>query len=297
MRARSYFAGMNGERLAAVLEGEDVLISYADIATRPGVWAREIRPRLERRAFRSVILDSGAFTELKQRAANARAIAKGKKPRYPRPWHTDLEAYGAFCVEFGHLFDEIVTLDDIAGDVELTRRNTDYLESLGLVVVPVFHQGEAWEVLEDYVQRYDRIGLGVQRTSSGSPAAGSFVWTRDALERIPSSISVHGFGMTRFAKRLPMATTDSTTWIAEFRGVQKADDTTHYCRHPLVRDLDPYGRLALVVASYHEPERAIVVDVPDAVAKGQGRTVLQRFTPSTLRAVCTLVADPARRAA
>ena len=31
---RIYFAGMNGARLAAVLEGEDVLISYADIVRR-----------------------------------------------------------------------------------------------------------------------------------------------------------------------------------------------------------------------------------------------------------------------
>lgn len=282
---RIYFAGMNGARLAAVLEGEDVLISYADIVRRPGVWADEIRPRLERRAFRSVILDSGAFTELTERK-------RGKK----NPLHVDVEAYGRFALEHRELFDEIVTLDDIEGDVARTRRNTDYLEGLGLRVVPVFHQGEAWDVLEDYVDRYDRIGLGVQRTSSGSPAAGAFDWTREALERIPSSVSVHGFGMTRYAKRLPrMATTDSTTWIAEFRALQKADDRTHYCRHRLVRDLDAWGRLALVVQSYAEPERAIVAEISDAVAKGQGRTVLRRFSPASLRAACAGLA--VRRAA
>ena len=104
--------------------------------------------------------------------------------------------------------------------------------------------------------------------------------------------------MTRFSKRLPrMATTDSTTWIAEFRAVRKTDDGTHYCRHRLIRELDDWGRLALVVRSYSEPQRSVVVDVPDAVAKGQGRTVLRRFSPSSLRRTCASLADQARRAA
>ena len=292
---RIYFAGLNTAKFAAVLEGQDVLVSYVDIVRRPGVWADEIKPRLERGVYRSVILDSGAFTELTEKARNAKDIAEGRKPRHAKPWHTDLVEYGRFCVEHGELFDEIVTLDDIEGDVELTRANTDYLEGLGVSVVPVFHQGEAWDVLEDYVARYDRVALGVQRVN-GNPAPGAFAWTSEALERIPSSVSVHGLGMTRFAKRLPrMATTDSTTWIAEFRGVRKTEAGTHYCRHPLVRELDDWGRLVLVVRSYSEPVRPIVADVPDAVAKGQGRTVLYRFSPASLRATCAELA--LRRAA
>lgn len=277
---RIYFAGMNGARLAAALEGRDVLISYADVIRRPGVWSRDILPRLERGAFRSAILDSGAFTELSERL-------RGKA----NPLHVDLEEYGRFALDHRHLFSEIVTLDDIAGDLERTRRNTAYLESIGLEVVPVFHQGEPWEILEAYVQRSSRVGLGVQRTSSGSPAAGAFEWTAEALERIPDGISVHGFGMTRFARRLPrLDTTDSTTWIAEFRALRKSDGT-HYCRHPLVRSLDDWGRLLLALRSYEEPERAIVPTIPDSVAKGQGRTVLRRFTPSSLRAACLELAD------
>lgn len=276
---RIYFAGLNTARLAEALEGEDVLISYADILRRSGVWSREIRPRLERGAYRSVILDSGAFTELTERQ---RGVAE--------PLHVDVRDYGRFALEFGHLFDEIVTLDDIEGDVERSRRNTAHLESLGLQVVPVFHQGEPWSVLEALVRRYDRIGLGVQRVN-GRPAPGAFDWTAEALERVPSSVSVHGFGMTRFARRLPrMDTTDSTTWIAEFRALRKLDGT-HYCRHPLVRELDDWGRLLLVLRSYAEPERAIVREIPDAVAKGQGRTVLSRFTLRSLRAACLEVAD------
>lgn len=296
MAARIYFAGMNGSMTAAALEGQDVLISFADIATRPGVWAREIRPRLERRAYRSAILDSGAFTELTQRARNERARAAGKKIPHPTPWHTDLEAYGRFALEFGHLFDEIVTLDDIEGDVELTRRNTDHLEALGLTVVPVFHQGEPWDVLEDLVARYDRIGLGVQRVK-GNPAAGAFEWTAEAVARIPSSVSIHGFGMTRFAKRLPIATTDSTTWIAEFRALRKASGSTHYCAHQAVVSMSDWSRMVLVVRSYSEPSRAIVRTIPDQVAKGQGRTVLARFSPSSFRAALEACGEAAGRRA
>lgn len=295
-RVRIYFAGLNTARFAEVLEGQDVLISYADIARRPGVWADEIRPRLERGAYRSVILDSGAFTELTERGRNERAIAAGKRPPHPNPWHTDLEEYGRFVLEHRDLFDEVITLDDIAGDVATTRRNTDYLEGLGLDVVPVFHQGESWDVLEDYVRRYRRIGLGVQRTSSGSPVAGAREWTAEAIDRIPTSVSIHGLGMTRYAKTLRMATTDSTTWIAEYRGVRKPERGTHSCRHPLVRGLDDYARLELVVRSYSEPERAIERKIPDEIATGQGRTVLLRYSPASLRAACSELAIRRRAA-
>lgn len=288
---RIYFAGLNTARFAEVLEDQDVLVSFADIVRRPGVWADEIRPRLEGGVYRSAILDSGAYTELTERARNERAIAEGRKPPHPNPWHTDLGDYGRFALEDGELFDEIVTLDDIEGDVAKSKRNTRYLERLGLDVLPVFHQGEPWAVLEDYVRRYDRIGLGVQRVN-GNPGPGAFAWTSEALERIPLPISVHGFGMTRYARRLPrMTTTDSTTWIAEYRAVRTTElGTPHYCLDRRVRGLDDYGRLVLVVRSYREPERAIEREVPDAIAKGQGRTVLLRYSPSSLRATCAELA-------
>lgn len=291
-RVRIYLAGMNGARLAAALEGQDVLISYADVIRRPGVWQDRILPRLERGLFRSVILDSGAFTELTERLRNEQAIAQGKRPPHPNPLHIEIEDYADFAVEHRQLFDEIVTLDDIAGDVETTLRNTAILEDRGLEVVPVFHQGEPWSLLELYVERYQRLGIGVQRNPNGSPVKGAREWTEAALERLPDGISVHGFGMTRFAKRLTrMDTTDSTTWIAEFRAIRTTTEGTHYCRHPLVRNLDDWGRLLLVARSYLEPHRAIVPTIPDSVAKGQGRTVLQRFTPSSLRAACLELAD------
>ena len=60
-------------------------------------------PMLRAGRFESAILDSGAFT----------VLSKGIT--------VSIGDYIDFALKYGHLFDQIVTLDDIAGDLATTR--------------------------------------------------------------------------------------------------------------------------------------------------------------------------------
>ena len=283
LATRIHFAGLNTARLAKALEGEDVLISFADVIERPGVWRDEILPRLEAGAYRSAILDSGAFTV------------------YTTGREISLEAYRAFALEVADLFDLVVTLDDIAGDVATSQANTAALEAAGLEVVPVFHQGEPWSELERLVETYGTIGVGFQR-----PIKGGADWLDEVFARVPSSVRVHGFGMTRFARaepsRWPFATADSATWIAEYRALRKPNgygaevkgDHGLGGRLSWVADLDDAALLELVLASYRDDAGGQVEGLEEGSygaqleadqelgGKGQARTVLRRFSSSKL---------------
>ena len=89
-RARIHFAGINTTPLASATEGRDILVSYADVIRQPGWWERELKPRLEAGRYRSVILDSGAFTVISQGIV------------------IDVESYAAFAAEHQDLFDVVV---------------------------------------------------------------------------------------------------------------------------------------------------------------------------------------------
>lgn len=286
---RVYLAGANQSQWARVLEGQDILISFADISTRPGWWEREMLPRLRAGAYPSVILDSGAFTEL-------------SKPTY----HTDLEEYGDFLEEYGHLFAFAITLDDILGDLAKTWGNTARLEERALRVLPVFHGREPWAVLEAYVRRYDRVGLGFYRDPPKGKGGRSTIsrdqgeglspdeWLAKALDICEAAgVETHGLGMTRYAMRRGhdrLTTVDSTTWIAEYRAIRSAPKT------PLLQaaqDLprDDIGRL--VARSYTAPapiQSAADVAAIRAGAKGQAKTVIDRYGRRPFLAACVALA-------
>jgi len=208
-RARIHFAGINTTPLASATEGRDILVSYADVIRQPGWWERELKPRLEAGRYRSVILDSGAFTVISQGIV------------------IDVESYAAFAAEHQDLFDVVVGLDDIAGDLGTTWRNQATLEAAGVEALPVFHQDEPWEVLEAYAERYDYIGVGFARREGGRLAHGqkeNAAFLREFFSRVGDRAKVHGFAMTRWAgKGWPFFSVDSTTWIAEFRALRKQE--------------------------------------------------------------------------
>lgn len=276
MTTRAHFAGLNTAAFAEVLEGFPVLISYADIVRRPGVWEREILPRLEAGAYVAPILDSGAFTEL-------------TTPGF----HVSVEEYAAFIETHGHLFDQIVTLDDIRGDLARTWNNTARLVETGAEIIPVFHGREPFEVLHHYCQRFGRVGLGFARdfgriAKDQGNGLGPDAWLTQALDIIESyGVEVHGFGMTRYALTRGhdrLTTTDSTTWIAEYRAVKNTKGGTHSVA----------GQAAQVVAGMTANELAFFVllsyraemgaTVPAGVdgAKGQARTAFRRFSDHEL---------------
>lgn len=275
---RPHFAGLNTAFLAEVLVGHPVLISYADIIRRPGVWTKEILPRLERGDYVAPILDSGAFTEL------------------TTPGFTvSVEAYATFIADFGHLFDQVVTLDDIRGDLARTWKNTAELMKTGAEIIPVFHGREPFEVLEMYCRKFGRVGLGFARDRGRiskdqghgmNPAA----WLEKALDICEAAgVEIHGFGMTRYALSLGhgrLTTTDSTTWIAEFCALQKTkgDHGVKGAAQALI-DAMPRSAVALfTIASYAGAGACQAMDQLLADSWGQARTVFRRMSAADLEA-------------
>ena len=266
-----HFAGLNTAQFAQVLEGQDVLISYADIVRRPGVWTNEILPRLQVCAYASVILDSGAFTELSDEMNNERRAAKGLEPK--PVFHCDLEAYGQFALDHRDLFDVIVNLDDIRGNLARSQANQSYLEGLGLDVLPVFHQGEPWAELEALLAKHDYIGVGFQRPITGAEEFLAQFFARTL------GVKVHGFGMTSWADQFPFTTVDSTTWISEYLSVQYGAKPHGPRTCPRIKAwakrVGRDGVAQMVVDSY----QGRVAGVPEGdleLCRGQARTVLAR---------------------
>lgn len=273
-----HFAGMNTALLAEALEGHPVLISYADIIRRPGVWENEILPRLLTNRYPSVILDSGAFTEL-------------TTPDF----HVDVQEYGRFIKRHRDLFDVVVNLDDIGGDVDRSQNNLLTLEQMtGCEIMPVFHGREDWKVLEEMLDSgHDHIGVGFAREASGRIASDQGAgrnpdeFLAELFARCEGRATIHGFGMTRYSAQYPFQTVDSTSWIAEYRAIRKElepGQKGHGCTGrlaQLIARLSPQQQLRLVLDSYTaaggEPDA-------DSVEESfwQARTVIRRYDAAEL---------------
>jgi len=275
------FAGSNTPMLTEALEGQPILVSYADV--RPGGgrerWFRNtLRPMLERKAFSFVMLDSGAFTVISQGIT------------------IDVDAYAAFAADHAELFDVVVNLDSIAGDLDESRRNLETLRAAGVEAMPVFHEGETWDELETMLERSDYIGLGFARVEGGrmaNPLADRREWLAQAFAKIGGRAKVHGFAMTRHALEVPFYSVDSSTWIAEYRGLRKQTpgaifEGTHGIGGELALRLKAATMpelLELVVDSYATRAAAEPSAMDDQIerdSRGQARTVFRRFGGAAL---------------
>jgi hypothetical protein len=130
-----------------------------------------------------------------------------------------LEDYIQFLLENKDYLDLYVTLD-IIGNPEKTWEIQKYIESFGLNPLPVFHYGEDFKWLEQYVNEYEYIGIGglgqdISKSkwipNFGDPC---FEMICDTPERTPK-IKVHGFAITSpdILIRYPFYSIDSTSWV------------------------------------------------------------------------------------
>lgn len=289
---RHYFAGVNTRPLAEATRGQDVLVSFADFKKSPGLWGW-LRPMIERGHFRSVILDSGAFTELSQRK-------RGKV------FTVGVEEYGAFAAENAHLFTWIANLDDIEGDVDRSNRNLAYLEALGLPVVPVYHESESVEQLAHCIDRA-RAGRGVLAVGCQRPK-GKLV-PRNVVQFLTwlfaelagaevDDIQIHGFGLTRYATAacpcgadgFAFDSVDSTTWIAEACALERSgampqDDRLEARRAAFRATVDSYEGNEWVIPAFGRfdvHQEAFDHQVADE-AGSQARTVARRSLRAAAR--------------
>lgn len=150
-----------------------------------------------------VFADSGAFS----------AYSLGGK-------RLDVYAYGDWVLQNKHHFWVYANLDEkretTAENVMVGQRNQKILEDMGLNPLPVYHTGEPWEVLADYIKDYDYIALG---GTAGMPLSEDAIFRSYAKAfsmAEPGRTKYHGFGATAWKSLVsfPWYTVDSSSWGA-----------------------------------------------------------------------------------
>lgn len=213
--ARVYLAGPNQHSLCIWLDGHHVLESFAnhlggeDWNVSDEEAAKKKRKTDNgnlaryRNTFASMALDSGAYS-------NMTAQKRGDGPV------VTIEGYLAFAKTHGAFYDWCASYDDITGGADGNRRNWVRCMDAGIPrLMPVFHQGEPFSLLEEYCAGSQFIGLGFQR-----PIQNEAPWLDACFSRIPEGKWVHGFAMTSYL-RWPFRSADSTTWLNEMLAMEK----------------------------------------------------------------------------
>lgn len=129
-----------------------------------------------------------------------------------------LPDYTAWLRHWQPLITTAATLD-VIGDATATAHNTAALEDSGLRVLPTFHIGTPWPVLEALCARYRYLALGGMVPYFNTPAP-VMRWLVRAFKIAQEHGTVfHGFGQTTQAttSALPFYSVDSSTWSAAVR--------------------------------------------------------------------------------
>ncbi|MGW1352811.1 hypothetical protein ACWCQE_26615 [Streptomyces sp. NPDC002409] len=107
---------------------------------------------------------------------------------------------------------------DVIGDHEATARNTAALTDAGCDVLPTFHLGSPWPVLEDLCSTHQYVALGgmALHAVGGAKQRPLMAWLVKCF-RIAAEYGTvfHGFGMTsaRLVKNLPFYSIDSSSYL------------------------------------------------------------------------------------
>lgn len=183
------------------LKKYDILMSYFYLAQKKSiVELLEFIKGVEKPEDSIFFLDSGAYSAWKS----------GKK--------VNLWAYLDFIKKYHHFFTHVVCLDVIDNPVlsEVNHRiMQEELKGMGLIIMPVFHSGEPYSVLDYMVEKnYKYIGIspnnnwfeGQKRQWLGQ------VFSRWDFDQL--GIHTHGFGYQSLegVQRYPLTTCDAATW-------------------------------------------------------------------------------------
>lgn len=150
-------------------------------------------------------LDSGAFSA------------------YSRGAPVTVDAYGEFLGRYSGQIEYYANLDAIPdGSVqraaEDTRSNQRAFEAKGLSPIPVFHKGEPFSFLEEYIEQYPYLCLGglVSDSDIDNEQFFNHVWKHFLTNPDGTpKLKVHAFGMTslKLLKQYPWYSADSSTWL------------------------------------------------------------------------------------
>lgn len=132
-----------------------------------------------------------------------------------------VEDYSDYLDRHGHLFEVVASLDVIQ-DWRGSKRNLEYLRRRGHdAVLPVFHGGEPWGLLDEYCASADYIALGGIAGANISTKDPKVVRWIDRCFDIAAKhgTRIHGFGLSAYAvlRRFPWASIDTTAWHSGIR--------------------------------------------------------------------------------
>jgi hypothetical protein len=152
------------------------------------------------RPYPEVFLDSGAFSAFSQGAT------------------IDIQAYCDYIKRFKHLFTVYSNLD-VIGSAAGTRTNQKIIEREGLSPLPVFHVGEDWQYLTDYIAQYPYIALGGLVPYMSHKQKKVIPWILRCFKMAQGKSVFHGFGCTawQLVRAFPWYSVDSSSWGQGFR--------------------------------------------------------------------------------
>jgi hypothetical protein len=210
-----YLASPNTQQQAEHVENMPVLLSFAIY----GQWMDRYQ-----QTFSRILIDSGAYSEMNS----------GKK--------IDGEEYLDWQKRWEGHADAVAGIDDIRGD---WRKSLSNYEKYG--GFPTFHDSDPPELLDDLIpiarERGGWIGLGLV-----PPREGKEQWVRNACERIPEDLHVHGWALRAYTKVRRLDSVDSTNWWRDGMRLRTIGDLSHLT----------YGEcLEIVVKRYQRWDRTI----------------------------------------
>ncbi len=175
-----YLASPNTQQQAEHVAEMPVLLSFAIYAK----WLDRYQ-----QSFRRILIDSGAFSE----------FSSGKK--------VDLDEYIDWSERWRGHADAVAGLDDISGDWRRSLSNYERFDG----GFPTFHESDPPELLDELVEisqeRGQWLGLGLL-----PPRNGKERWIREACDRIPEGIHVHGWACRAYTNVRRIDSVDSTNW-------------------------------------------------------------------------------------
>lgn len=195
-----YFAAANNSHDFSTLLRLDVpriLLSYFDLRKKPELYLNA--------KDRDVFIDSGAFSA------------------FTRNDPIDIEKYARFLVEHGCT--QYANLDAI-GDAVQTWKNQEWLESVGLRPLPVWHITSPISNLERILENYTHFAIGgmvpLARQRTNLRTLLDRAWT---VIRPKFPVKIHAFGMSArwILLRYPWYSADSSTWLS-FRKYGQTQD-------------------------------------------------------------------------
>lgn len=198
MEFRFYFATGTSEELLKTTFGPwdwskqpiNCLVTFPFIKT----WDKAQNELGVQWPVKKTILDSGAFS----------AWNSGK-----------VIDFDALCQEASNpRWNEAVALD-VIGNPEQSLINALEMKKRGLKVMPVFHFGEPWEILQAYKEEFGRVGLSCR---FGEPIKMSERWLDQCFARAyPAQFHSFGWVQERALMMFPFATADTASWHTGIR--------------------------------------------------------------------------------